>query len=67
MLQFAVKEIQLGMISMNPAVPHQKVVDLVGEYNLLKFHALLAKHGNQFGHLTKINIAVVVTLYQEHR
>src|ERR1019366_10451734 len=44
--QFAVEEIQLGMIRVDPTVPHEKIVDLVGKDNLFKLHALLAKHGN---------------------
>ena len=63
-LEGAVEEIGSRGVGSNPASPHQKSVDLVGENHLLESYMLRAQALDQIHRLRERYVAVVVSVDQ---
>src|SRR5215467_12377598 len=62
-----VKKLRRRLVSPQPTLPHQEIVDLVRKNQLFKVDALLPQALNQVGGLLEGHVAVVVTMDQQDR
>ena len=64
--QLFTKELRRGTIALDPAFPEKKVMDLVRENQLFKLHVLFAQALDQISGLLEWDVAIIVTMDQEH-
>jgi hypothetical protein len=62
-----IEKVCAGMISAQPILMPQKVVNLIGEDQFFKVNPVASQAAHEIHCLGKLNIPIVVTVNQEHR
>ncbi len=62
----AVEEVACRVIGCKPIPVQQKIVNVIRENELFDFHAFFAEPGHEVHSLREVNVAVVVTVNEEH-
>lgn len=65
--QSVIKKFAGGAVGFEPRMMEQKVVNFVGENELLDVHAARPQPGDQVHGLCEIHVAIVVAMNEEHR
>src|ERR1051325_4483443 len=66
-IELPAKKLRRRPVPSHPILPQQKIMDLIREDELLKFHVLPAQSLHQVGGLSERNIAVIIAMDQQHR